>query len=93
MGGAPPAAGLYTHMNIKRLSLLCVPVLLALGLGGVAAAKGLDSSSAPPPWSGRCKVAIRAYEDGSANLYCDGRQKPFGAIDAESGKVRFFMPR
>ena len=76
---------------MKRLILLCVPVLLALA--GVAAAKGFDPSSAPPPWSSRCKVAIRAYEDGSANLYCDGRQKPFGAVDAESGKIRFFMPR
>jgi hypothetical protein len=76
---------------MKRLILLCVPVVLALG--GVAVAKGFDPSSGPPPWSGRCKVAIRAYEDGSANLYCDGRQKPFGAIDAESGKVRFFIPR
>jgi hypothetical protein len=77
---------------MKRLILLCVPVLLVLVVCGIAAAKGFDPSAAPPPWSGRCKVAIRAYEDGSANLYCDGRKKPFGAIDAESGKIRFFMP-
>jgi hypothetical protein len=77
---------------MKRSILLCVPVLL-LVLAGVAAAAGFDPSSSPPPWSSRCKVAIRAYEDGSANLYCDGRQKPFGAVDAESGKVRFFIPR
>ena len=69
------------------------PSVITTGLktdrtAGLAA--GVDPSQRSPEAG---KVAIRAYEDGSANLYCDGRQKPFGAIDAESGKVRFFIPR
>jgi hypothetical protein len=80
---------------MKRLLTFSVLALLAIAalVTGVAVAAGIDPADSPPPWSSRCEMEIRAYEDSSANLYCHGRRKPFGAIDAETGRVRFFIPR
>jgi hypothetical protein len=67
----------------------------ALTVAGATTALAAGGTSTPdrPPFTKRCGLEIRAYEDGSASLYCDGKAKPFAAVDAESGRIRFFAAR
>jgi hypothetical protein len=66
---------------------------VAVGATGVALGAGFDPAPEHAPWTKRCGVQIRAYEDGSASLFCEGRRQPFGSVAAETGRVRFFLPR
>lgn len=61
-------------------------------VGAAAAAAGGDDAgrAAVPPFTKRCAVEFRAYSDGSANIFCAERAKPFAAVDAESGRIRFY---
>lgn len=71
-------------------ALVVAAILLAAAL-----ARGrpdFDPRTALPPWGHRCRVAIAAYEDGSASLYCAGRKRRFATIDAETGRIRMRMP-
>jgi hypothetical protein len=74
-------------------------ILVVVPGGGVAepdrrldVARNFDPRRAPPPWSQRCRVSIAAYEDGSASIYCAGRRRRFGVVDAESGRIRMRTP-
>lgn len=77
----------------RRLYAGALAAVLATAAGGIASAAGGDRSSNRPPWNKRCGIEIRAHDDGSASLYCDERTRPFGAIDAESGRIQFFRTR
>lgn len=67
---------------------------IAAAAAGVATASAGEQeaarASALPPYTKRCAVEFRAYEDGSANIFCAQRAKPFAAVDAESGRIRFY---
>ncbi|MBA2240004.1 MAG: hypothetical protein H0W09_01970 [Solirubrobacterales bacterium] len=67
---------------------------LALAGSGAGIASAVGEAERPqgeaPPYSKRCAIEIRAYEDGSASLYCGERLRPFAAVDAESGRIRFY---
>jgi hypothetical protein len=65
---------------------------LAVGGAGVALGAGFDPTPEHVPWTKRCVVEIRAYDDASASLFCEGRRKPFGSVDAETGRIRFYIP-
>jgi hypothetical protein len=84
-----------TTSRWSRRVRLAVAAGTAVAVGGAGAALGAWFEPAPEhaPWTKRCGVQIRAYEDGSANLFCDNRRQPFGSVDAETGRVRFFLPR
>jgi len=83
-----------------RTPALAAIVLLAMVVAGVSAdvadpagsPREFDPALAPPPWNHRCRVAIAAYEDGSASLYCGRRRRSFARIDAESGRIRMRRP-
>jgi hypothetical protein len=72
---------------MKRLALLAGAAVAAIGLGAVGAAS-LDPEHPSHPLSSPCRITVKAHEDGSASLYCEGEAVAFGAIDAESGRVR-----
>ena len=78
--------------------VVAVAVAAVLATPGVEIARrsraerDFDPASAPPPWNRRCRIAIAAYEDGSASLYCDGRRRSFARVDAESGRIRMRRP-
>lgn len=55
-------------------------------------ARDFDPATARPPWHRRCPIAIAAYEDGSASIYCRGRRRSFARVDAESGRIRIGRP-
>jgi hypothetical protein len=76
-----------------RIAALAVAAVAASFGGGIALAAGGDGPPNRPPWNKRCPIEIRAHEDGSASLYCAERSRAFGAVDAENGRVRFFMTR
>jgi hypothetical protein len=84
-----------TTSRWSRRVRLAVAAGTAVAVGGAGAALGAGFEPAPEhaPWTKRCGAQIRAYEDGSANLFCDNRRQPFGSVDAETGRVRFFLPR
>lgn len=67
---------------------------LALAGSGAGIASAVGGQERPqqqtPPYTKRCPIQIRAYDDGSASLYCGERLRPFAAVEAESGKIRFF---
>ena len=71
------------------LAALAATVALALA----ATTRAFDPATAPPPWSSRCPLTIRAHEDGSASFYCGRHAAPVGTLDAETGRVRLFIPR
>jgi hypothetical protein len=83
-----PAAALT-----RRLAIGVVAAGLTAAGAATALAAGTDPYPQRPPFTKRCGIQIRAYDDGSASLYCNDRVKPFGAIDAESGRIRFFAAR
>jgi hypothetical protein len=58
--------------------------LLALIVAAVLAAGA--------PEGGACVLELRAFEDGSGSLFCAGRQRPVGRIDAETGRVDLWTP-
>jgi hypothetical protein len=83
-----------------RTPALAAVVLAVMVAGGVSAEVAdrsgppgdFDPALAPPPWKHRCRIAIAAYEDGSASLYCGRRRRSFARIDAESGRIRMRRP-
>jgi hypothetical protein len=77
----------------RRLAIGTVAAGLTAAGGATAFAAGTDPYPERPPFTKRCGLEIRAYGDGSASLYCDGKVKPFAAIDPESGRIRFFAAR
>jgi hypothetical protein len=77
---------------MKRLALLACSAVAAIGWGAVGATS-LDPEPPPHSVSVPCRVTVRAYEDGSASLYCEGEAAAFGRIDAESGRVRISTRR
>jgi hypothetical protein len=77
----------------RRIAIGAVALAVSVVGGASALASGGGSFPERKPFTKRCGMEIRAYDDGSASLYCDGRRKPFAAIDAESGRVRFFASR
>ena len=82
---------------MKRLLCLLGLALLILAIPAAVmkpgeGALGFDPRLAPPPWKHRCSISMDAYEDGSASLYCEGRKRRFGTIDAESGRIRIRIP-
>jgi hypothetical protein len=79
-------------ISSRRFAAGALAAVLA-ATGGIASAAGGDRSPNRPPWNKRCGIEIRAHDDGSASLYCDERTRPFGAIDAESGRIQFFRTR
>jgi hypothetical protein len=88
-------AGTATGSRWTRRVKLTIAGAAALAVTGAGVALGAGSDPAPEraPWAKRCTVQIKAYEDGSANLFCQHRRKPFGAVDADNGGIRFFIPR
>jgi hypothetical protein len=84
-----------TKSGWSRKVKLAVAAGTAVAVGGAGVALGAGFEPAPEraPWTKRCGVQIRAYEDGSASLFCDQRRTPFAAVDGETGRVRFFLPR
>jgi hypothetical protein len=84
-----------TKSGWSRKMKLAVAAGTAVAVGGAGVALGAGFEPAPEraPWTKRCGVQIRAYEDGSASLFCDQRRTPFAAVDGETGRVRFFLPR
>lgn len=73
------------------LAALGVTAAVAVGAGAAVAGAGDgERATAPPPYGKRCAVEFRAYSDGSANIFCAERAKPFAAVDAESGRIRFY---
>jgi len=78
----------------RRIAIAATAVAAtAVAATSAVALGGETSTPQRPPFTKRCGIEIRAYEDGSASLYCDGRAKPFAAVDAESGRIRFFASR
>jgi len=77
----------------RRIALAATALAVSVAGGATAVASGGDSYPERPPFTKRCGLEIRAYEDGSASLYCDGKRRPFAAVDAETGRVRFFASR
>ena len=77
----------------RRLAIGTVAAGLTAAGAATALAAGTDAYPHRAPFTKRCGIEIRAYDDGSASLYCDSRERPFGAVDAESGRVRFFAAR
>lgn len=77
---------------MKRRILVTFALVAATGIGAVVA-EALDPGSAPAPFSAPCRVMLRGYEDGSASLFCEGGDRAFGSIDAESGRVNITLPR
>jgi hypothetical protein len=80
-------------VRARRLAIGTVAAGLTAAGAATALAAGIDGYPERPPFTKRCAVEIRAYDDGSASLYCGSRQRPFGAVDAESGSIRFFAGR
>ena len=66
---------------------------VALAATGVAFGRGLEPVPEHVPWTKRCPVELRAYEDASASLFCEGKRKPFAIVEADDGRIRFFPPR
>lgn len=88
-----PIAGLSGRARLGALTGgITVLVACVLGVSDLMADPGGDSAEAAdrpgPPWGTACAVELRAYEDRSASLYCRGSGEAFGAVDAESGRVR-----
>ena len=77
----------------RRVAIATAAVGLAAAGTATALATGTDPYPERAPFTKRCGIEIRAYDDGSASLYCDERQKPFAAVDADSGRIRFFAAR
>jgi hypothetical protein len=77
---------------MPRLALVVAASVLG-ALGGAGAAIAFDPHTAPPPFSQRCYVTLKGHEDGSASLYCGAAERAFGAVDAETGRVRLRVPR
>jgi hypothetical protein len=87
----PPAK---SAPRLRRRAAIAVAAVAVTSAGAATAlAEGTDPYPQRPPFTKRCGIQIRAYDDGSASLYCNDRVKPFGAIDAESGRIRFFAAR
>jgi hypothetical protein len=72
---------------MKWLALLAGAALAALAVSMVGAVS-LDREHHAHPLPVPCRVTLRAYEDRSASLYCEGEAAALGTIDAESGRVR-----
>jgi hypothetical protein len=66
---------------------------VALAATGVAFGRGLEPMPEHVPWTKRCPVELRAYEDASASLFCEGKRKPFAIVENDDGRIRFFPPR
>jgi hypothetical protein len=77
----------------RRVAIATAVVGLTAAGAATALAAGTDTYPERAPFTKRCGVEIRAYDDGSASLYCDERQRPFAAVDADSGRIRFFAAR
>jgi hypothetical protein len=77
----------------RRLAIGAATVGVAAAGAATALAAGTDPYPQRPPFTKRCALEIRAYQDGSGSLYCEGKVKPFAALDAESGRIRFFAAR
>lgn len=84
-----------TSRSRRRRIAIGAAALAATAVGATTAVAIGGETSTPerPPFTKRCGLEIRAYGDGSASLYCDGRAKPFAAVDADSGRIRFFASR
>jgi hypothetical protein len=83
-----PANRLLSHPAARIFALIATLAIVLLA-GAIASA---TTGSSTPPWGSRCAVELRAYEDGSASLYCQGSPRRFGTIDAESGRTRVRWP-
>ena len=78
---------------LPRASLALAALAVTVALAVTATTRAFDPATAPPPWSSRCPLTIRAHEDGSASLYCGRRAALVGRVDAETGRVRLLAPR
>jgi hypothetical protein len=77
----------------RRTAVGAAALAVTVAATSAVALGGETSTPQRPPFTKRCGIEIRAYHDGSASLYCDGRAKPFAAVDADSGRIRFFASR
>jgi len=84
-------------LRTPALAAIALVVMVALGVSADVAdrpgpLRDFEPALAPPPWNHRCRIAVAAYEDGSASLYCGRRRRSFARIDAESGRIRMRRP-
>ncbi|UJA21738.1 hypothetical protein HJD18_16985 [Thermoleophilia bacterium SCSIO 60948] len=71
--------------------LAIAAAIAGAGTALAAGERGEATRGTPaPPYTKRCAVEFRAYSDGSANIFCAERAKPFASVDAESGRIRFY---
>jgi hypothetical protein len=82
-----------TSLRRRRTAIGGAALAVTVAATSAVALGGETSTPQRPPFTKRCGIEIRAYDDGSASLYCDGRAKPFAAVDADSGRIRFFASR
>jgi hypothetical protein len=77
---------------VRRTGTLIAALAIDAIGGAVLLAAALDRDLLDAPRAS-CVVVRRRYEDGSASLYCRGQDIPFGAIDAETGRLRVSAQR